>query len=157
MTIVRIGQDFSRWDELLALILSSFRYMTGKIDPPSSALQLTPESLAEKARTEIAFVAVDGEDLVGCIFLKPEPDCLYIGKLAVSPDAQGKGIGKRLLVIGEDVAKTLELPSLRLETRVELTANHVVFSHWGFVKTAENAHPGFDRTTSIEMRKVLVG
>ncbi|MGG2477281.1 GNAT family N-acetyltransferase, partial [Rhizobium sp. BR5] len=24
---------------------------------------------------------------------------------------------------------------------------------WGFVKTAENAHAGYDRTTSIEMTK----
>ncbi|MGO8077795.1 GNAT family N-acetyltransferase, partial [Rhizobium leguminosarum] len=59
--VVPLDQTFTRWDELLALILSAFAYMNGRIDPPSSALKLTTESLAEKAGTEIGHVAIDGE------------------------------------------------------------------------------------------------
>jgi hypothetical protein len=71
--IARIGEDFGRWDELLALILSSFAYMDGVIDPPSSAHRLTLASLAQKARDEIEFAAIEGGKLTGCMFLKPEP------------------------------------------------------------------------------------
>lgn len=154
--IAKIGEEFNRWQELLALIMSSFAYMDGVIDPPSSAHRLTLENLAEKARVEIAFVALDGDEIVGCLFCRPEPPaCLYVGKLCVSPKAQGKGIGRMLLEQAEALAHELALPALRLETRIELIANHTKFAAWGFVKTAENAHAGYDRTTSIEMTKFL--
>ncbi|AHG47608.1 acetyltransferase [Rhizobium leguminosarum bv. trifolii CB782] len=155
MTIIPLDHSFTRWDELLALILASFASMNGRIDPPSSALKLTAESLAEKARAEIGHVALDGERLIGCLFLRPEADCLYVGKLAVLPELQGKGLGKRLLAIAEQTAARLGLPVLRLETRIELTDNHAVFAAWGFSITAEKAHPGFSRTTFVEMRKAL--
>lgn len=154
--IAKIGEEFNRWQELLTLIMSSFAYMDGVIDPPSSANRLTLENLAEKARVEIAFAALDGDEIVGCLFCRPEPPaCLYVGKLCVSPKAQGKGIGRMLLEQAEALARELALPALRLETRIELIANHTKFAAWGFVKTAENAHAGYNRTTSIEMTKFL--
>ena len=153
--ILRIGADFERYEELLDVILAAFAFMDGRIDPPSSAHRLTPASLRQKAAQEIAFAAVEKGQLVGCIFLKPEEATLYIGKLAVHPAAQGKGIGRLLLGRAEAMARELGLACLRLETRVELTENHRLFAAWGFAKTAENRHAGYDRTTSIEMRKPL--
>ncbi|TWF52861.1 GNAT family N-acetyltransferase [Neorhizobium alkalisoli] len=151
-----IDASFQRWDALLALILSSFAYMDDIIDPPSSAHRLTLASLAQKAHDEIAYVATDETGkLVGCVFCKPEAATLYVGKLAISPDHQGKGIGRLLLAKAEEVAANAGLRALRLETRIELVANHNTFARWGFVKTAENRHAGFDRTTSIEMQKQL--
>ncbi|MCZ3380347.1 MULTISPECIES: GNAT family N-acetyltransferase [Rhizobium] len=155
MTLRRLDDGFDRWDALLDLILTSFAYMNGRIDPPSSALALTSETLKAKALSEIAYVALDGEQLVGCIFCRPEAESLYVGKLAVVPAAQGKGIGKQLLGLAETAARELGLKALRLETRIELTDNHATFAAWGFRKTAENRHAGFDRTTSIEMRKAI--
>lgn len=153
--IVRIGEDFGRWTELLALILSSFAYMDGVIDPPSSADRLTAETLRQKGRDEIGFAAIHEGRLAGCVFLKPETGFLYIGKLAVGPEFQGEGIGRSLLATAERVAAELGLPALRLETRIELVANHATFAKWGFARSAENSHPGFTRVTSIEMQKRL--
>lgn len=155
IAITRIDNGFGRWDELLALILASFSYMDEIIDPPSSAHRLTLASLAQKATSEIAFAALEEDRLVGCVFLKPETDCLYVGKLAVAPGQQGKGVGRRLLKVAHDTAHELNLPALRLETRIELVGNHTTFGRWGFQKTAEKSHPGFDRITFIEMRKQL--
>ncbi|WP_432761575.1 GNAT family N-acetyltransferase [Rhizobium calliandrae] len=156
ITLRRLDDSFDRWNELLELILVSFAYMNGRIDPPSSALSLTPQALREKARNEIAYVALDGDRLAGCMFCRPEPDSLYIAKLAILPSVQGKGIGHRLLTVAEATARERGLTALRLETRIELIGNHATFAKWGFAKTAENRHAGFDRTTSIEMRKVLI-
>lgn len=155
MQFFRINQDFGQHEELLALILHAFASMDGRIDPPSSAHELTVESLRQKIADEIAFGARDGERLVGCVFLKPEADCLYIGKLAVAPGAQGKGIGRLLLAEAEATARALKLPALRLLTRVELVENHRAFGAWGFVETGKMCHPGFSRPTAIEMRKAL--
>jgi GNAT superfamily N-acetyltransferase len=157
IALQRLDDGFNRWDELLALILASFAYMNDRIDPPSSALSLTPQSLKEKAMSEIGYVALDGNQLAGCIFCRPEAESLYIGKLAILPSEQGKGIGRRLLTLAEATAREHGFNALRLETRIELTGNHATFARWGFTKAAENRHAGFDRTTSIEMRKRLFG
>jgi len=157
--IRRLDPAFADCQGLLDLILRAFAYMEGVIDPPSSAHLLTPAGLAAKAEAEIAIVALAGgrpgqERLVGCVFLKPEPpDCLYLGKIAVDPAAQGRGIGRRLFERALTEARGRGLSRLRLETRVELTGNHACFRRWGFVKTGEKTHPGFDRTTSIEMQR----
>ncbi|MDE1992240.1 MAG: GNAT family N-acetyltransferase [Rhizobiaceae bacterium] len=156
LKIRRLDDGFDRWDALLDLILASFAYMDGRIDPPSSAHALTPALLKEKAIKEIGYVIFESDQLAGCIFCRLEPDFLYVGKLAVLPSAQGKGIGRRLLDLAETTARDHGLDALRLETRIELLDNHATFAAWGFRKTAENRHAGFDRTTSIEMRKAIV-
>ena len=153
--IVRLDESFGRWPELLDLILSSFAYMNGRIDPPSSALSLTPAALKAKATAEIGYIALENGALAGCMFLRPEADCLYLGKLAVAPAWQGKGIGKRLLAVAETVARERGLRSIRLDTRIELTGNHAAFAALGFARTAEKAHPGYERVTYVEMRKTL--
>lgn len=152
----QLDEDFTGWDALLALIQTSFADTEGRIDPPSSAKALTAQSLRQKAGAEIGFIAMQEKILAGCIFCRLEPDCLYIGKLAVLPTLQGRGIGRGLIEAAEQLARQEKLPALRLETRIELVENHATFAAWGFRKTAENAHPGFDRTTSIEMRKSLL-
>ncbi|WP_026616719.1 GNAT family N-acetyltransferase [Ensifer aridi] len=155
METIRLDGSFDRYEDLLSLILSSFAYMDGRIDPPSSAHTLTVASLRRKVVDEIAFAVTTGRELLGCVFCKPEPDCLYIGKLAVAPKAQGRGVGRMLLAVAEETARALALPALRLQTRIELTENHAAFAALGFVETSRSAHPGFTRPTSIEMRKRL--
>ncbi|MBC2771258.1 GNAT family N-acetyltransferase [Rhizobium sp. AQ_MP] len=155
VSIRRIDESFGRYEELLALIMGSFAYMDGVIDPPSSAHRLTAASLKDKARDEIGLVAELDGLFLGCAFLRPEEHFLYLGKLAVSPEAQGSGIGSRFLAEAEAIARELGKPALRLETRIELTGNHRRFGAWGFVRTAEKSHAGYDRITFIEMQKRL--
>ena len=87
------------------------------------------------------------------MFLTGKPDCLYLGKMAVSGDARGDGLGRALVRIAEQRAEALGYTALELQTRIELVENHRIFAALGFVKTLETAHPGYDRPTSITMRK----
>ncbi len=146
---------FDRWDELLALILDAFACMDGVIDPPSSVKRLTPASLAAKARHEILLLATSGREIVGCVFADERSDCLYVGKLAVRPDLQRSGLGRRLVAAVEQAAIRSGKSALELQTRIELTGNHAAFAKMGFRETARTAHVGFDRPTSITLRKEL--
>jgi len=38
---------------------------------------------------------------------------------------------------------------------VELVENHAAFAKMGFVRTGESAHPGYDRPTSITLRRAV--
>lgn len=47
------------------------------------------------------------------------------------------------------------LPALELETRVELTENHHVFSRLGFTIVGAGSHEGYDRPTDFLLRKPI--
>lgn len=153
--IVRMTFDHTDWEEVLSLILRSFEYMDGIIDPPSSANRLTAQILKDKARTDHVFgVFIDGKP-VACIFCTPREDCLYVGKLAIDTQLQGKGYGKRLMKRAEAHALQLGYQCIELQVRVELDENRGYFEELGFSKTGETAHEGYDRTTSFTFRKWL--
>jgi len=151
--IVRTApRDFSDWERVRLLILDAFAYMAPRIDPPSSALRLTPQSMQADVQSGVLLLAYRASDLVGCVFVRPKHDALYIGKLAVSPALQGAGIGRKLVEAARSEARRRGIGMLELETRIELAENHAAFARMGFVKTAETSHQGFDRATSIVMR-----
>src|SRR5690554_7258401 len=129
--------------------------MEGRIDPPSSATRLTLDTLRRKCADEIAIVAVEGDAIVGCVFLAGKADHFYLGKLAVDPARQGAGIGRLLMCEAERVALEAGKPVIELQTRVELTGNQAAFARLGFVETGRTAHDGYDRPTSVTLRKLL--
>ena len=138
---------------MLALIQRSFSYMDGVIDPPSSMHKLTVKDL-EKSATE-GVVLVIGDPPIACAVCKFQGDALYVGKLAVDESQRGKGLARVLMSEAEAIARENGVEWLELQTRVELTENHKTFAALGFVKVGETAHAGYNRPTSITMRKAL--
>lgn len=139
------------WPAILSLIQRAFAYMEGVIDPPSSLHRLTPEAIAAQSREGEVWVI--GAPPVACVFLTPKADALYVGKLAVDPSQQGRGLGRALIDLAATRARARGLPALELQTRVELVTNHAVFARMGFTQTAATAHPGYDRPTSLTFRR----
>jgi GNAT superfamily N-acetyltransferase len=151
--VVRRAQpDFTDWEPVRSLILEAFAYMNGRINPPSSALRLTAESMKADAAKGALLLAERNGALAGCVFARRKDDALYIGKLAVRPELHGLGIGRKLVDAAREEARRLGIATLELQTRVELTENHATFARMGFVKTGETAHAGFAQPTSITMR-----
>jgi len=143
------------WPALLALIQTEFAYMEGRIDPPSSMGLLTAGTIAAQAGSGEVWVIEHHGLPVACVFLTPRTDALYIGKLAVTARHRGKNLARTLVDQAENRARALNLAYLELQTRVELTENHAVFTRLGFAKIAETAHSGYDRPTSITMRRAV--
>jgi ribosomal protein S18 acetylase RimI-like enzyme len=152
---VRLAPDWPHWEALRLMILDAFRIMEGRIDPPSSAHRLTVESMAAQARDGEVWAIAEGTNPVASIFLTPKAESLYIGKVAVRPDRQRRGHGRRLTDLAEARARTLGLPALELQSRIEMTEIHGIYRGMGFVRTGETAHPGYDRPTSVTMMKML--
>jgi GNAT superfamily N-acetyltransferase len=147
IAVRRAPVDFADWHAVCVLIVDAFASMEGRIDPRSSALRLTAQSMAADAANGALLLARVGSTLVGCVFVRPKQDALYIGKLAVRPGLQRSGIGSALV----GAARALGLKALELQTRIELTENHAAFARMGFIKTEETTHRGHERPTSITM------
>jgi ribosomal protein S18 acetylase RimI-like enzyme len=148
----KLATDPALWSPILALLREAFAGMEGRIDPPSSLRDLTPEALSRQA--EVGEIWIFGA-VVACIFLTPKPGALYLGKLAVAATHRGQGLGRQLIDHAETRARAMQLPLLELQTRVELAENHATFRALGFSEAGRTAHPGYDRPTSITYRRVV--
>ncbi len=138
--------------EVLALIRAEFAYMDGIIDPPSSMHRLTLTDLAAGGE-----VWVIGAPVVACVVLTVKGDALYVGKLAVAAGSRGKGYARAMIAVAETRARALGRGSLELQVRVELEGNQRAFGAMGFAETGRTAHAGYDRPTSITMRRAVFG
>lgn len=80
--------------------------------------------------------------LLSCMFLKPEEESLYIGKLAVCRPFRD-GVGQSLLEHAEALARKKGLATLRAPRNAGRTGRQPCpFARWGFVRTTEKSHLG---------------
>lgn len=147
------SDDFALYDAL-ALLRESFRYMDARIDPPSSIHRLNVDGMHAHCQSGGEIWAI-GRPLFACMFLTPKPDSLYLGKLAVKDGLRGQGICRSLVDHAAIRAAQLGLPALELQTRVELTENHRIFSRLGFTIVSTGSHEGYDRPTDFLLRKPI--
>ncbi len=153
---IRVSPEgFSGWDQLLGLVRDSFAYMDARIDPPTSLKKMRAEDFKAKAVAETLILAEEGQAILGCAFAALRDDCVYVGKVAVAPSARGQGVARAMFAAAEDLARVHGRRFLELQTRVELVENHASFSALGFKKVGESAHEGYNRPTSITMRKAV--
>lgn len=147
-----LATDPAFWPPILELLHQAFAYMEGRIDPPSSLRDLTPEALARQ--TAVGEIWIIGAP-VACVFLTPKPGVLYVGKLAVAEGHRGRGLARQLIGKAEARAQEMRLQALELQTRVELLENQAAFRAMGFLEVGRTAHAGYDRPTSITYRRAV--
>jgi len=153
LTPRRISGGSPHLGDVLHLMRDCFAYMEGRIDPPSSLGQTTLPSLQATADRDEIWVI--GAPPVACVVLSVKPAVLYLGKFCVAPSHQRLGLAHHLITHAESRARALHLGQLELQTRVELLDNHATFRALGFHEYARIAHAGFDRPTSITLRKTV--
>ncbi|TNJ48589.1 N-acetyltransferase [Phaeobacter sp. B1627] len=150
-TPYRLAPDSPALPQVLAVMQEAFASMEGRIDPPSSLHRLTLADLVSQAETKEIWCI--GAPPQACVILTASDDAIYIGKLAVAVSRRGTGLGRRLVDLAAERARALGLSALELQVRVELVENHVAFARMGFATTERTAHPGYDRATSLTMRR----
>src|SRR5258708_7495366 len=79
------------------------------------------------------------------IVLLPKVDHLLLDNIAVRPDRQGQGLGRRLIAFAEAEARRIGFAELRLYTHVTMTENIVLYTRLGFVETGRGHDAGYDR------------
>jgi ribosomal protein S18 acetylase RimI-like enzyme len=79
---------------------------------------------------------VDNDDaLLGLIVLYDENGHIYIDNIAVEPELQGSGYGKRLLDYARQLARDLGKQRLTLLTNAKMTFNIAFYKRYGFYET----------------------
>ena len=88
---------------------------------------------------------VIGEPVVGVVSLSACDSSLVIENLAVLPNFQGQGVGRRLIDFAETQARLRGLRRLELFTNVMMTENLEIFRRFGFEETARQTADGMQR------------
>ncbi len=74
----------------------------------------------------------DGGSLLALIEMIPHADHLLIENIAVHPDRHGQGLGSRLLIHAEEVARSLGLMEMRLYTNGRMETNIALYTRRGY-------------------------
>lgn len=81
------------------------------------------------------FFAKQSKKIVGCIAMKPiSKDHYQISKMAVTPEIQGQGVGRLLLLSTLNKARSLQIKTISLETNSQLLRAMSLYQHFGFTK-----------------------
>jgi ribosomal protein S18 acetylase RimI-like enzyme len=90
-------------------------------------------------------VYVTGRPVTGLVVLEAHTDHLYLDTLAVHPDAQGQGVGGRLLRFVEAHARALGLPEVRLYTNAMMWENQKIYPKYGYEVSERRVSGPYDR------------
>ncbi|GAB4051531.1 GNAT family N-acetyltransferase [Spirosoma litoris] len=79
------------------------------------------------------FLAKIGDEIVGCVAMVNMGETGFeLAKMAVSPNTQGKGIGKKLCIAAIDYARQLGVKTVWLESNRILTPALTMYASVGF-------------------------
>ena len=122
------------------------RYLDRMDKPPA------PVRNDYRAAADAGQIWVVGEPVTGVIVLIGQDDGLLVENVAVSPAAQGTGIGRQLMDFAERQALALGLRRLHLYTHEVMVENLAIYARLGYRETGRRTQDGYHR---VFMEKLL--
>ena len=96
-----------------------------------------------------------GDELAGLLVLEFEPETVLIYSVAVRPDLQGCGLGRRLLELAERQALQAGYRKIRLYTNEHFVENIELYRRAGYIETSREDYLG-SRLVHMAKRLELV-
>jgi len=109
-----------------------------------------------RAISEYQVWIVEGKnrECKGVLILIPKPTYLLLDNVAVPPQHQGKGVGRRLIAFAEAEAMRQGFRELRLYTNEKMVENIAMYKHLGWEEIGRGEEDGYKR---VFMRKIPKG
>ena len=150
--LARAGDE----ETVARLLLEAFgpfreQYTRGGFADTVPALNVISERL-EAAKIWLAYI---GDQPIGTVTGFSEDDRMYIRSMAVTPKAQGHGVGQKLLDTLERDARERGFKKLYLYTTFVLPAAQPLYEKNGFVVTRETPAKEWHDMPGVEMEKTL--
>jgi GNAT superfamily N-acetyltransferase len=127
--------------EVEVVVHAAYSGYVARIGKEPGPMQDDYASLIDQGRVHV----IDDGGVVGVLVLIPERDAMLLDNVAVRPEAQGKGLGRRLLAFAEDEARRHGLGRVRLYTNVLMVENLGLYSSLGYIETHRGGQNGYAR------------
>lgn len=124
-------------------------------DPDMPPLTQSLDEITAELQDNHGRVAVDGDRIVGAARAKVDGELLLIGRIAIAPDQQGRGVGSQLLAAVEAAGRDAGATTAELFTGSLSEANIRLYEREGYVETERV--PGDGGVDQIFLRKPLTG
>jgi ribosomal protein S18 acetylase RimI-like enzyme len=98
------------------------------------------------------WVLQDGPAIAGILVLLSAPEYLLLDNIAIAPERQGRGLGRRLLAFAESEALRRGYREIRLYTHQTMIENQRLYASIGYEERGRGSEAGYDR---VFMRKPL--
>jgi N-acetylglutamate synthase-like GNAT family acetyltransferase len=128
-------------DAIRDLVTAAYEGYTALIERTPIPM-LADYAVAVRAH-DVWVLDLDGS-IVGVLELVVYADHLWIENVAIAPDEQGRGLGRRLLAHVEDEARRLGLPEIGLLTNERYLDNIAMYVRHGYRETHREPHLGTD-------------
>jgi GNAT superfamily N-acetyltransferase len=115
------------------------RYRDRMDRPPAPVLADYSDAIAAHQ------VWVTGQPVAAVLVLVPEHDAMLVENVAVSPAAQGTGLGRRLMEFAEEQAIASGRYRMTLYTNEVMTENLAIYTRFGYRETARHREHGYSR------------
>lgn len=147
---------FGDAETVARLLLEAFEpfrdeYTPGGFDETTASLDVVRERL----ETAKIWIAIDDGEAVGTVTSIPETERIYVRSMAVTPNAQGRGVGQALLDALEADARERGFKKLYLYTTFVLPGAQPLYGKNGFVVVRETAPEEWHDMGGVEMEKIL--
>ena len=128
-----------------ACVDHAYQYSIGRIgQTPGPMLEDYGQVIAERE----VFVAELDRRIVGVLVLVETKEGFLLENVAVSPECQGKGIGRQLLELAELRAKAVGFASIYLYTHEKMIENQALYARLGYAE--------YDRRTERDLSRVYM-
>lgn len=127
-----------------AFIGSSVGYVESRSVPQDLLLKL--------ARSGTLWVAIEGDAILGFAACYPLDGFFYLQEISVAREAQGKGIGRRLMQVLEDYAMYQGYPYVGLITFRDVRWNGPFYKSLGYREIAPDTYSGLHNKYKDDIR-----
>ena len=131
------------------IVDQAYRHYIARIGKPPGPML---EDYAARVSEGVVWVLEEGAVIAAIIVLLPAVNYLLLDNIAVSPNRQGLGLGRRLLAFAETEALRRGYREIRLYTHQTMVENQRLYASIGYQETGRGTEAGFDR---VFMRKLL--
>jgi GNAT superfamily N-acetyltransferase len=129
-------------DAVEAIVRAAYAIYLDRMDKPPGPML---DDYAALIGGGAVSVVDDGGDIHAILVLLAKPDHLLLDNIAVRPDRQGTGLGRRLIEFAEAETRRLGHAEVRLYTHVTMSENIALYTRLGFAETGRGRDAGYDR------------
>ena len=134
---------------IVDIVDRAYRHYIARIGKPPGPML---DDYLARVSEDAVWVLQDGPAIAGILVLLSAPEYLLLDNIAIAPERQGRGLGRRLLAFAESEALRRGYREIRLYTHQTMIENQRLYASIGYEETGRGSEAGYDR---VFMRKPL--
>jgi ribosomal protein S18 acetylase RimI-like enzyme len=134
---------------IVDIVDRAYRHYIVRIGKPPGPML---DDYLARVSEDAVWVLQDGPAIAGILVLLSAPEYLLLDNIAIAPERQGRGLGRRLLAFAEGEALRRGYREIRLYTHQTMIENQRLYASIGYEERGRGSEAGYDR---VFMRKPL--